>query len=136
MNEFTSSVQKIPFDTERVYRKLSDLNNLESVKDKFFSDKIKSIKFDTDSCTINVDVVGTISIKIIERVPGKTIKIVSEKSPVSFTAWIQLMEMGTDDTRIKLTLRADIPFMFKGMILKPLEEGIQKAAEILASLQY
>lgn len=136
MTDFTSSVQKIPFDAERVFRKLSDLNNLEMIKDKFPADKIRNMSFDADSCSFQADMIGKISVRIVEREPEVSIKLVSEKSPVPFTCWIQLKEMAPDDTRMKLTLRADIPFMFKGMISKPLEEGIQKVAENIASLQY
>jgi len=136
MTDFTSNVQKISFSAERVFRKLSDLNNIESVKENFPADKIRNMTFDSDSCSFQVDAIGTISVRIVEREPDKTIKLVSEKSPVPFTCWIQLQEIASDDTRLKLTLRADIPFMFKSMVSKPLEEGIQKMAETLASLQY
>jgi len=136
MTDFVSDVQKIPFSAERVFSKLSDLNNLESVLSMIPQDQIKGFTFDTDSCSFQANPVGKISIRIIEREPFKTIKLVSEKSPVSFTCWIQLVEVATDDTRLKLTIGADIPLFFKGMIIKPLEEGIKKVAEALAKIPY
>lgn len=136
MTDFTSSIQKIPYSSEKVFVKLSDFNNLESLKNKLPDDKIRDLSFDTDNISFNVDPVGTVSFKIIERNPNDTIKLESVKSPIKLTGWIQLKEVAEDDTRLKLTLRADIPFMFKSMVSKPLEDGIQKVAEILASIKY
>jgi len=136
MTDFTSSIQKIPYSSEKVFVKLSDFNNLESLKNKLPDDKIRDLSFDTDNISFNVDPVGTVSFKIIERNPNDTIKLESVKSPIKLTGWIQLKEVAEDDTRLKLTLRADIPFMFKSMVSKPLQDGIQKVAEILASVKY
>lgn len=136
MTDFTSSIQKIPYSSEKVFVKLSDFNNLESLRNKLPDDKIRDLSFDADNISFNVDPVGTVSFKIIERNPNDTIKLESVKSPIKLTGWIQLKEVAEDDTRLKLTLRADIPFMFKSMVSKPLQDGIQKVSEILASVKY
>jgi len=136
MTDFVSDIQKIPYGIERVYAKLSDLNNLEKVQSLLPEGKIKEFTFDTDSCSFKVETFGTISLRVVEREPFKTIKMESEKSPMSFNIWIQLQEAAAEDTRLKLTFRADIPFMFKSMISKPLEDGIKKVAEALANMPY
>jgi len=136
MTDFVSDVQKIPYDANRVYAKLSDLNNLEKIQSLLPEGKIKEFTFDTDSCSFQAEPIGKISMRVVERDPGKTIKLVSEKSPVPFTCWIQLKEVAADDTRLRITFSADIPFLFKGMVSKPLEEGIKKVAEALAKLPY
>jgi len=136
MTDFVSDIQKIPFSSDRVFSKLSDLNNLEKVKSLLPEGKIKDFTFDTDSCSFQAETIGKISMRIVEREPNSTIKLASEKSPVPFTCWIQLKEVDSEDTRLKITFRADIPFLFKGMISKPLEEGLQKIAEVLAKLPY
>ncbi|HJD92439.1 MAG TPA: SRPBCC family protein, partial [Bacteroides coprosuis] len=41
MSKFESSVKIIPFSQERVYDKIADLSNLESVKEKLPEDKVK-----------------------------------------------------------------------------------------------
>ncbi|MDP4278396.1 MAG: SRPBCC family protein, partial [Bacteroidota bacterium] len=92
--------------------------------------------FTSDTCSFNVPNIGTIALRIVEREPAKTVKLVTEKSPVPFTCWIQLTQAAPEDTRLKLTLRADIPFMLKGMVSKPLENMVQKVAEALAALPY
>ena len=37
---------------------------------------------------------------------------------------------------MKLTLKADIPFMLKGMVSGPLEDGLEKIADALAQVPY
>ncbi len=135
MTEYISDIQQIPFSAERVFTKLSDLNNLESVK-HLLEGKVKDFTFDTDSCQFKVDPVGTVGIHIQEREPFKTIKLGSVKSPIEFLGWIQLQEIAPDDTRLKLTFRADIPFFLKSMISNKLEEGINTLAAMLAKLPY
>jgi len=136
MTDFVSDVQKIPYDASRVFTKLSDLKNLEKVQDLIPNGEIKDFVCDSDSCSFQAEKLGKIALRIIERDPAKTIKLVSEQSPVPFTCWIQLVEESSNDTRLRLTFRADIPFMFKGMVSKPIEKGIRKLAEVLASLPY
>lgn len=135
MTEFTSDIQQIPYSAERVFSKLSDLNNLESVR-PLLEGKVKDFSFDKDSCQFRVDPIGTVGLSIEEREPFKTIKLKSVKSPVEFLGWIQLQEVAPDDTRLKLTFRADIPIFLKSMISKKLEEGINTVAAMLAALPY
>lgn len=135
MTEYTSEIQQIPFSAERVFSKLSDLKNLESVK-PLLEGKVKDFTFDSDSCHFKVDPVGSIGIRIEEREPFKTIKLSSIKSPVEFLGWIQLVEVAPENTRLKLTFRADIPFFLKSMISNKLEEGINTMAAMLAKLPY
>jgi len=43
---------------------------------------------------------------------------------------------GENETRLKLTVRADIPLLLKPMVAKPLEKGIGELANVLAALPY
>ena len=67
MTKFESSVKVIPYSQERVYDKLADLSNLESIKDRLPQDKVKDMSFDTDTLSFNVDHVGHLNIKIFPR---------------------------------------------------------------------
>jgi len=136
MSQFESSVKQIPFSQERVYTKLSDLSNLESMKDRIPQDKVKDISFDSDTLTFSVDPVGKITLQVIEREPFKCIKFETTQSPLPFNLWIQLVPDSEQGCKMKLTIRVDInPFM-KAMVQKPLQEGIEKMADMLAMIQY
>ena len=136
MSQFESSVKQIPFSQERVYTKLSDLSNLESMKDRIPQDKVKDISFDSDTLTFSVDPVGKITLQVIEREPFKCIKFETTQSPLPFNLWIQLVPDSEQGCKMKLTIRVDInPFM-KAMVQQPLQEGIEKMADMLAMIQY
>jgi len=95
-------------------------------------DKVKDMEFDKDNCSFSVDGFGRVGFHIVEREPFKTIKLKSENSPVDINAWIQLKQVGENDTRMKLTMEAELPAMIKIMVDKKLKKGINVIAETLA----
>lgn len=115
---------------------LSDLSNIERVKDRLPEDKLKDISFDSDSISVNNSPVGTISMRIVEREEPKTIKFESVNSPMTFNFWIQLLPTSDTASKMKLTIKADIPIFLKGMVSKPLQEAIEKIADALAMIPY
>ena len=136
MTKFESEVKIIPFSQERVYDKLSDLNNLESIKERIPKDKVQDITFDHDSMGFNVNPIGRIDLKIIEREPHKCVKLETTTSPLPFTVWIQLVAVSERECKIKVTIGMNLnPFM-KTMVQKPLKEGLEKMVEMLAVIQY
>ena len=136
MSKFESSIKQIAYPQQSVYNMLSDLTNIERVKDKVPEDKLKDLTFDKDTISISVSPVGQISMRIAERDEPKTIKFASENSPMSFNFWIQILPVSDTASKMKLTIDADIPFFAKGMVSGPLKEGIEKIAEALATIPY
>ena len=136
MTEFLSEVKTIPYKTRIVYETLADLNNLERLKDRIPSDKIEDFTFDSDSCSFSVKPVGKVRFSIIDREPPKTIKFVADQLPVDVNMWIQLKETGEQETKMKITVRADLNPFIKPMLSKPLQEGINQIADALASISY
>lgn len=136
MNQYESSVKCIPFPQERVYAKLEDLNNLEALKDKLPQDKISQFAYDHDQVTIEVAPIGKVTIKIIEREAPKCIKFEAVGSPIPMNMWIQIIPNGDEASKLRVVAKADINFMLRGMIEKPLKEGLEKIADTLAMIQY
>lgn len=136
MTEFISDIKTIPHNDEDIFRVLSDLSKLELVKDKVPQDKIKDFKFDQDSCSFNISPVGDVKFNIVEREPNKLIKFQSENLPFETYLWIQLVQKGEKDTKMKITIRSKINALMKGMVSKPLQEGIDKISDMIANLPY
>ncbi|MDR0429129.1 MAG: SRPBCC family protein [Tannerellaceae bacterium] len=136
MTEFTSNIKKIPYNDDRIFGMLSDLSNLDKVKDRIPQDKFKDFTFDSDSCSFAVDPVGKITFQIVDREPNKTIKFTTTNSPVPLHMWIQLKQVSDSDTRIKLTVRADLNPFIKPMVSKPLQDALEKISTVLAELPY
>ena len=136
MADFVSEVKMIPQNDERIFAMLSDLSNLERIKDRIPQDQIKELEFDTDSCSFSVSPVGKITFRIVNREPNKTVKFETINSPLPLFLWIQLKQVGEMDTRMRLTARAELNPIIKPMVSKPLQEAVDRISEALASLPY
>ena len=136
MADFVSEVKMIPQNDERIFAMLSDLSNLERIKDRIPQDQKKDLEFDSDSCSFSVSPVGKITFRIVNREPNKTVKFETINSPLPLFLWIQLKQVGEMDTRMRLTARAELNPIIKPMVSKPLQEAVDRISEALASLPY
>ncbi|MDR0412624.1 MAG: SRPBCC family protein [Dysgonamonadaceae bacterium] len=136
MTEFTSDSKILPCDQEKVYEILSNMENLEKVKDKIPADKISGFSFDRDSCSFSVQPVGKVKFSIVEREPLKTIKLVADQAPMDVHLWIQLLPEAEGRSKMKLTVKASLNPFLKPMLSKPLQDGVNKIADILAAVPY
>ncbi len=136
MSKFESSIKQINYPVEAVYRNISDLTNLERVRDRVPEDKLKDFQFDSDSVQVSVDPVGVIKLRIIEREENKCVKFEAEQSPLPFNLWIQVLPVTAETSKMKVTVKADIPFMLKGMVGGPLQDGVEKIADALSQIPF
>jgi hypothetical protein len=119
-----------------VYRNISNLSNLDRVRDRIPKDKLNDFSFDNDSVIIKVSPVGDLKLRIIEREENKCVKFDAEQSPLPFNLWIQVLPVSDTESKMKVTVSADIPFMLKGMVSGPLQEGVEKIADALSLIPY
>jgi hypothetical protein len=130
MTTYQSDIKTISSNEEMVFNILSDLNNLQKIQNlPALGDKVKNLQFDTDSFTLEVDMIGNIGFRVIDREPFKTIKFQSERAPVTMTVLIQLEQVTEQETRMKLILETELPAMIKMMVDKKLKEGINLVAD-------
>ena len=66
-SKFESSVKLIPYPQQAVYNNISDLRNLEKVKDRVPEDKVNDFSYDEDTVSLNVPPVGELKLRICER---------------------------------------------------------------------
>ncbi len=139
--QFESNVKHVPYSQERVYNKLSDLNNLEGVRERLdmvkdkLDGKLEDMSFDRDSITLKVQGIS-LTLRIIEREPLKCIKFEGNKSPIPLNLWIQILPVTQEEAKMKVTIRAEVNMFMKAMVSKPLQEGVEKLADMLAMLPY
>lgn len=134
--KFESEVKSVNAPCDSVYTMLSDLNNISRVKDRLPADKVKGLKFDADRCTLTVEPVGEVTFLICDREPGKTIKFTAENSPIPLFVWIQMLPVGDDAAKLKVTCHVELNMFLKNMVSKQLQEGINKIADVLSVLPY
>ena len=136
-SKYESKISSAPCSAQQIYRVLSDMRSLERVRDLIPQDKIQEMDIEPDRVKLKVDgLAQKITIAIVDRIENDTIKFGLEGIPMEGNFWIQLKEVSPTDTRIKLTVKADIPFMFKFMVEKKLQTGLDQAAEMLAQFPY
>ena len=136
MSTFESSIRQIPYKQEAVFNMLSDLSNIERIKDKLPEDKMEQLTFDSDSISVAVNPVGQIKLRIVEREAPKCIKFETAESPVPFNLWIQVVPNGDNASKMKLTIKAELNPFIKGMVKKPLTEGLEKITDLLQVIKY
>ena len=136
MTKFESSIKQIPYPVEDVYRNIRDLSNLERVRDRIPQDKLQDFQFDSASVQVSVSPVGTIKLRICEREDNKCVKFETEQSPLPFNLWIQVLPVDSSSSKMKVTVKADIPFMLKGMVSGPLQDGVDKIADALSQIPF
>ena len=135
MATFESTIRPINYAQENVYNLLSDLSNIERVKSRLPEDKAKDLVFDTNSISITTPM-GGVKLRIVEREAPKCIKFETEESPLPFNFWIQILPVTATTSKMKLTIKADLNPFIKGMVSKPLQEGIEKIADVLQMINY
>jgi len=135
-SKYESNIKQIPYPQEKVYETLSNLENIEKVRDRVPADKLNNLTFDRDSVSVNVPPVGNITLSIVDRDEPKCVKFEAKNSPVPFNLWIQILPVTETSSKMKVTVKADIPMFLKPMLGSKLEEGVDKIADALAVIPY
>lgn len=154
MAKYESQIKFLSAPVENVYATLSNLENFrpilenaqnnelvrqkmqEAGQDPSQLDSLKDVELSADRIAIPAPMVGSIALRIVEREENKCIKFETEQSPVEANLWIQVLPVSTGGSKMRLTLKAELNMMMKMMIGSKLEDGIDKFADMLASLPY
>lgn len=134
MTRFESEIKAIPYPASDVYKMLVNFDNFESL---IGSEKIRNWQSFGDSCRFEVEGIGEVGLKIIEKDPDKTIKYTADgKVPFNFFLWTQLKEISEDECKLKLTFDADLNPMMKMVAKAPLKKFINMLADGIAEHKY
>lgn len=136
MIEFSSDVKTINHTDRDIFRVLSDLRNLDLVKEYIPEDKIKDFVFDKDSVSFRVDAIGNVTFHVVDRQPDSLIRFKSVKLPFDVFLEIQLQLKSEDETEMTMMVMSDLnPFM-RGIVEKPIREAVDKISDALTQLPY
>jgi carbon monoxide dehydrogenase subunit G len=126
---FESRIGTIHSSDEKIYTFLNNFNNF---KNFIPADKIEKFESSEDHCKFGVPGIGEIGLRILEREPFKTIKVTGEGMVnQKFTLWIQLKQIAENDTKVKLTMKADMNPMVKMMAAKPIQDFLNKLVDAI-----
>jgi carbon monoxide dehydrogenase subunit G len=130
MKTYESKVVTIQRMDEDIYKILSNFKNFSPLVQVA---KIENWQADEDWCKFDVKGMGTVGLMIIEKEPSKTIKIAGDGGiPFEFYIWVQLKQVAPYDTRMKITLKAELNMMMSMMVGSKLQEGVDAMAEQIA----
>ena len=114
MQQYQDNLSQIPADTLRV----------------------EDLQFSPDGFSCRVSPFGNVDLRIVEREEPKCIKLESTSSPVPLTFWVQILPTSEESSKIKLTLHTELNFFLKGLLNKPISDGMEKLADALATMPY
>lgn len=135
--KYESKIGQITANDQQVFAVLSNLENINYFRDAIPQDKIKELEVTKERICLKVDGLGQkIAIAIVEKEEYKTIKFGAENLPIPFNVWIQLKQVAELDTRIRITIKTDMPAMFKMMFDKKMQVGLDQAIDMLCQLPY
>ena len=124
MTTFESNVKQVQAPQGTVYAKLSDLSNLARVKDRLPEHKVKNMTFDTDTLSMQAPPIGTI------------ITFGTTSSPLPFDLQILISPVSETECQLKLVINMEVNPFIKNMIQRPLQDGLEKMADLLAMIPY
>ena len=133
---FESKIGTIKASDERIFNFVADFNNL---KPLIPADKLRDFEADTDSCRFSIPNfnMGKLGLRIIEREPFKTVKISGDGvANQQFNLWVQLKSVNENDTRLKLTMKADMNPMVKMMVSKHIQGFLDKLIEMIERMPF
>jgi len=129
MTTYESKVVVIRRMSEDIFKVLSDFRNFTPMA----KDKLEEWQADEDSCSFKYKGMGQFGVRIIEREEFKTIKFTGdEQLPMQFFMWIQLKEVAPYDTRMRITVKAELNTMMRMLIGNKLKDGIDTLADSIA----
>jgi hypothetical protein len=116
---------------EQVFTFLSDINNLQ----KLMPDRVENWQSDTDSCTFTIKGMAEIGMKIEERQPNHTLKLVSHgKVPFKFNLDISIRpDASGAGCESSIVFNGDINMFMKMMVETPLTNFFKMLLEKLPS---
>ena len=136
MTTFESTIKQVQASQKAVYAKLSDLNNLAKVKDRLPEHKVKNMTFDTDTLSMQAPPIGTITLKIVAREPESCITFGPTSSPLPFDLQIHISPVSETESQLQLVINMEVNPFIKNMIQRPLQDGLEKMADLLAMIPY
>lgn len=135
--KYESKIGQVAASDKAIFDVLSNLENLNKVRDLIPEDKVQELEISPNCIRMKVGgLAQKIAIRIVEKEEYKTIKFGADNIPMAVNVWIQLKQMAENDTRMRITLKADIPMMFRIMLDKKMQQGLDQAVDMLCQLPY
>jgi len=123
LSHFESRQGKVTCSSEEVFNFVTDIRNFERFVPQ---GTISNWIADRGSCSFNVAMIGTVSVRLAEK--EKFIKVVYDGDALKkndFTLILNIINSGTNNADVKVSLKADLNPMLKMMASKPIAQFLE-----------
>lgn len=144
MTTIKSDKQTINAPAEKVYEKLSNLDNLKHLLDQVPVDSIPedkrqmmdSVKITSDTISFPAGPVGEIKLRIADRLPYSLISLTGEGSPVPMGMQLEINALGADRCEVQVAVNLEIPAMLKPMVSGPLKKIADQFVNVMGAIPF
>lgn len=144
MTTIKSEKTPIAASAEKVFDKLSNLDNLKPLLQQVPVDQIPEDKRDmfsrleitSDSIRIPAGPVGEITLMITDLMPYSLIQLTGEGSPIPLSMQLEIEATGKDSCVVQVGISIEVPIMLKPMISGPVRKIVDQFAQVLKAIPF
>ncbi len=122
-SEYISRFGNLNCSTGEAFYFATDIRNLKRFVP---AGSVSNLKFEQDSCSFDVSMLGTVNLAISEKVPTDKVLYSGEALNVNdFSINLEIIESENKKAKVKITFRADINPLFKMVAEKPIAQMLE-----------
>ena len=161
MTKYESQIYTVNATQQHAYERMANLKNFEALRQimeqpefverlmanvpaehagKATPEKIEEVRRQFENVVFSEDAVsfdsklGLITLAITEREEPKLVKLQGVGTPIDVTLWVQLLPLGAYQSKMKVTIGADVNFFIRKMVEKYLKQAPDGIASFLCYL--
>ncbi len=127
------------YSCEAIYRKISDLTNLEELHQLLEEKQVKVSSLTSDRCEIQAQVMkfsADLALVVSERIPTEEVRYQIEHDMLPATVSIRLTPQESEGSTLVVSMEAKVNPFIAGMVQPRLEEAVQYIANMLGQIRY
>ena len=158
MTKYESQIYTVNATQQHAYERMANLKNFEALRQireqrefverlmanvpaehagRVTPEKIEEVRRQFENVVFSEDAVsfdsklGLITLAITEREEPKLVKLQGVGTPIDVTLWVQLLPLGAYQSKMKVTIGADVNFFIRKMVEKYLKQAPDGIASFL-----
>lgn len=144
VSSFKSEQTPVSASAEKVYSRLSNLDNLASLLARVPGESIPddkremfdNIKIDSDSITLPGGPVGEVCLAVTERREPTLIRLEGKGTPVPMAVMLHITPTGADSCETQAEIDIQIPMMLAPMVKGPLQKMVDQFAAVVRAIPF
>ena len=127
------------YSCEAIYRKISDLTNLEELHQLLEEKQVTVTALSSDRCEIQAQVMkfsADLALVVSERIPTEEVRYQIEHDMMPANISIRLTPQEAGGSALVVSLDAKLNPFIAGMVQPHLEEAVQYIANMLGQMRY